>query len=246
MELPGNGRSDPYPPGLPVSLMDLVYSLEVVRRHFRWDQFIYLAHSVATTIGRLYNVSNPGRMSRVIELDQVTPSFVMVTPENFADWYNILYTQYFDRYDFYNSSKENAPKYTMEQAVERVMRVRQLPPEAARATVERWSEPAGHGLIRFTIDQRTKHLLRPPFSAEQVKALFTSLPTPTLGIIAEKSVKNGYFTNTSFLLEDYGNYRVRKVDGGHDVHITNPERMAPFVSQFLLHGIDGLDRKAKL
>ncbi|KAI5633029.1 alpha/beta hydrolase fold domain-containing protein [Phthorimaea operculella] len=85
IEFPGHGKSDAYPPGLPVHMLDLPYVIETVRRHFRWESFIYMAHSFAGIIGRLYNLTHPGRIIATIELDQVTPTLGFELPK-FKEW----------------------------------------------------------------------------------------------------------------------------------------------------------------
>ncbi|CAH2228363.1 jg15243 [Pararge aegeria aegeria] len=84
MELPGNGKSDPMPPGLMISLYDLVYSIQVVVKHFRWDSFIYLGHSMGCTLGYIYNISYPGKITKIIQLDPITIGFV-VPVEKFSN-----------------------------------------------------------------------------------------------------------------------------------------------------------------
>ncbi|KAJ2953380.1 hypothetical protein O0L34_g970 [Tuta absoluta] len=246
-ELPGYGKSTAFPPGMPVRLLDFPHCIEIVRRHFRWERFIYLAHSMAGTIGRLYNLGHPGRFIAAIEIDQMTPSLGFKL-EQLPNWYKNLYEAYYERYDRNRQSQEEKPAYTWDQMIKKVTKGRpELTPALVRATIERFSEPAGDGKIRLTLDVRRPYAIRPPITREQWRILFcTKMDTPTLGIITEGSKKHKKFENTPFLLEDYGNYRVKFVEGGHDVHIAHPERIAPFVSQFLLYGLEGLDRKAKL
>ncbi|RVE49055.1 hypothetical protein evm_006301 [Chilo suppressalis] len=50
LELPGHGKSDRYPPGMMVNAYDLVYAITVVVRHFRWDSFRLIAHSLGTVV----------------------------------------------------------------------------------------------------------------------------------------------------------------------------------------------------
>ncbi|KOB69590.1 putative serine hydrolase protein [Operophtera brumata] len=84
MEFPGNGRSDRLPPGLMISAYDLVYSVDAVARHFRWRSFVLLGHSMGAYIGKLYNVSCPGRLTGLIELDPI--NLIGVPPEHFSTW----------------------------------------------------------------------------------------------------------------------------------------------------------------
>ncbi|XP_026314393.1 serine hydrolase-like protein 2 [Hyposmocoma kahamanoa] len=247
LELPGHGKSDPYPPGLMINVLDFVYPIEIVRRHFRWETFVYIAHSVSTTIGRFYQLAYPNRMSKVVEIDQIWPK--TIDPEDFANWYDKSFTSYFKRYDHYNMSKEKRPTHTWQEAIEKLCKNRNLTPETARATLERFSEPADerNHLIRYTFDERTKLTTRPVLSTKQIKNLYAKITTPTLAVISKGSIQKGFYQTIPFLLEEeLENYKVVKVEGHHDVFITNPERMAPCISKFLLTGLDGMESKSKL
>ncbi|KAJ2953382.1 hypothetical protein O0L34_g972 [Tuta absoluta] len=244
-EIPGQGKSDSYPPGVTARFLDLPYCIELVRRHFRWERFIYLAHSISGTIGRFYDAAYPGRFIAVIEIDQVTP-LLGIELEQLPKWYEYSFDAYYKRYQRNQLPKEEKT-YTWDQMIEKIRKQRpELTPELVRATIERNSEPAGDGKIRLTFETRRPYAQRPPLTHKQYKTLYTAPNTPILGIITKGSIKKNMFKNTPFLLEDHGNYRVKVVEGGHDVHIAHPERVAPFVSQFLLYGLEGLDRRSKI
>ncbi|KAL0808466.1 hypothetical protein ABMA28_012921 [Loxostege sticticalis] len=249
MEFPGNGKSDWYPPGMMVSCYDLVYPIAVVVQHFRWEKFTFIGHSLGTVIGKLYNLSYPGKMAKVINLDPLT-HLITLPSEDFSMWYHSYFSKFYEKFDKLNIPKDTGPVYKLEEAIENIKSKRGLTTEGAVATLDRMSEPVAAGTIRFTYDQRMKLVTPPPFSSEGIRKLFTSIPTPTLSLLAEKSIVNGLYLRTPFKLEEsaypHGKYRVRRVQGNHDVHFVHPERLAGYVSQFLLYGPEGLDSKHKL
>ncbi|XP_063371262.1 serine hydrolase-like protein 2 isoform X2 [Cydia amplana] len=249
MELPGNAHSDWFPPGVMMSVHDLVYSMEVVRRHFRWKTFGFMGHSLGTLLGKVYNLSYPDRMSFVVDFDP-TPAYAAVRPDQFSAWYHYYFTRYYQKYHVYNSPKDNAPKYTREKALSMLEHNRGLTGAVASMVLDRISEPLGEGLVRYIFDQRTKTVVFPPNTSEHLRKLYTNLKTPTLTIVATESLERGAYKATPFALDEtcypHNNYRVITVEGKHDVHVMHPERMAAFVELFLLYGVDGLGRKAKL
>uniref|UniRef100_S4PAU6 Serine hydrolase-like protein n=2 Tax=Pararge aegeria TaxID=116150 RepID=S4PAU6_9NEOP len=249
MELPGNGKSDPMPPGLMISLYDLVYSIQVVVKHFRWDSFIYLGHSMGCTLGYIYNISYPGKITKIIQLDPITIGFV-VPVEKFSNWYNVSFKSYFDNYERFSRQNADKPRYTREEAIGKLVKRRGFTEQAAEETLVRVSEPAGDGLVRFTFDERIEILTYPPISPDYIRKLFTNIKIPILTIIADASNKSGKYKETPFLFDEKAfpnnNHRLREVFGNHDLHVIHPERVASFVAQFLLYGINGLDNKAKL
>ncbi|XP_050359719.1 serine hydrolase-like protein 2 [Nymphalis io] len=248
LDLPGSGRSDHMPHGLMISMYDLLYSIQVVVKHFRWESFIYLGHSMGCTLGKLYDLSYPGKISKAIDLDPVTLGVVFPV-ELFPIWYETSLIKYFNDYKKFNSTTEEKPTYNEEMIVSKMMKRRGISKELARDIISRLSEPAGNGLIRYTFDERVNFPVHSPFPPEHLLKLLKSLKTPTLTIITEDSVNARHFTKTPFLLDESllsDNYRVKLVTGCHDVHIAEPGKVASFVGQFLLHGLNGLDNKAKL
>ncbi|XP_059044997.1 serine hydrolase-like protein [Achroia grisella] len=235
MELPGNGKSDPVPPGLMMSAYEILYAIKTVADHFRWESFIYIAHSLGTLLGKLYSLTFPGRISRIIDLDP-TAAYYTVAPEQMPAWYKHYFTSYFDKYKKFISPKENAPKYTYEKAFSMMKKNRGLTDEATKTALERILEPAGKGLVRFTFDQRAKLITLPPLPPSYLKVLYTSIRTPTLSILAEDSIQDGAYKMADFVfVEDCERqYSVKRVPGNHDVHVSYPERIAPHIVEFLL------------
>lgn len=78
-----------------------------------------------------------------------------------------------------------------------------------------------------------------PFGQRQMQELYTSVSTPTLAILAKSIIELGAYNYVPFAKNatawPNGNYKVKTVDGGHDVHITHPERLASDVAEFLSH-----------
>ncbi|CAH2062365.1 unnamed protein product, partial [Iphiclides podalirius] len=249
MELPGNGKSDHFPPGMIISSYDMMYSIVVVARHFRWEKFIYLAHSFGSTLGKMYALAFPGKLSKLIEIDPIN-QVMTIPPKAFTLWFQKTFSEYVNKYDKYDIAKGLGPTYKKDEAIEKLVTNRSLTKETASATIERWTKPVGDGLIKYMFDQRLKILVHYPMSTVLLKELYTSIETPTLTIVAKESLDNGSYKHSKFLLDEKlfpaGNCRVKIVMGHHDIHVVHPERMAPYISNFLLYGLNGLDEKARL
>ncbi|XP_041989008.1 serine hydrolase-like protein 2 [Aricia agestis] len=249
MEYPGSGRSDHMPPGLMMSSHDLMYSMHVVIKHFRWDTFVLLGHSMGSFLGKMYVHAYPEKVSRFVQLDPIARD-QHVSPDKFADWYKKKFIEYFDNYELYNAPLETAPKHKKETVIEKLMSSRALSREAAEATLERWSQPVGNGYIRLTYDQRNKNITYPPFSKEFITSRDLNSKVPTLVIASAETKQLGGCRGYEYLFDEASfpnkNYRVRVVEGNHDVHINNPELVAKYVSPFLLDGLNGVDSRSKL
>ncbi|CAH1642102.1 unnamed protein product [Spodoptera littoralis] len=249
VDLPGNGKSDRLPPGLMISVSDMAYAINVVARHFRWKKFTFIGHSFGAFLGQHFNLFYPGRLNKLINLDPI--NFFAIPPQDFARWYHSRFTDFYKNYEKFNTPVKDGPKVKWTEALQSLRSNRpSLSEEQATAVLNRLSEPAGDGYIRYTYDLRIKLMHGPAFSPEHVKKLFTSHDTPILTVACQNSIDKELFRNTAFLLDEAeypsNNFRFRSVVGDHDVHISNPERVAVYVSQFLLYGLEGMDNKAKL
>ncbi|XP_061725648.1 serine hydrolase-like protein isoform X3 [Cydia pomonella] len=245
VDLPGNGRSDQLPRGVQLNAMDYVPTVKVVREHFNWEKFIYVGHSLGAMMGKYFNIAYPGHITRMVELDPA-PAHVCYSQdvEGVRRWYHLYYHKYYEQYGKLNGGGE-PPKYTYDKALEMVMKARGLHKEAAEHVMERVLLPTGDGLFRFTHDQRLKTFTHMPFTGDAYRAIYTATTTPTFSVLAQGSIDDGDYDQTSFVKDPAcwpnGNYSMKIVEGRHDVHISHPERMAEDVSQFMLK-----DVKAKM
>ncbi|XP_028160596.1 serine hydrolase-like protein 2 isoform X2 [Ostrinia furnacalis] len=247
VDLPGNGRSDHLPRGVRYTVFDLVPTVEVVKKKFGWDKFIYMGHSLGALIGKIYNIVHPNVITRVVELDPVPAHHSWdTTREAMRAWYHTFYGSYEEtKYKKIHGLPETAPKYTYEKAQELMMKSRKMTKEASEQVLERCLEPVGDGLYRFTYDQRMKEVAVLPFSGELLKKIYTTTTTPTLAILAQAEIDLKAYENCEFTW-DLGswpnkNYSFKIVDGHHDVHVYNPQCLADDVARFLLEHL-----KAKL
>ncbi|XP_048003707.1 serine hydrolase-like protein [Leguminivora glycinivorella] len=242
VDLPGNGRSDHFPRGIQLSTIDFVPTVKVVKEHFKWDKFMYVGHSLGALMGKFFNLAYPGHITRIVELDPV-PAHICYKQdvEGVRQWYHNHYHNYYEQYEKLNGGGE-APKYTYEKALEMLMGARDLDKVAAEHVLERVTSPAGDGLYRFTHDQRQKTFTVMPFSGDAYRAIYTSTSTPTFCVLCQNAIDFGLYDQTSFVMDPAcwpnGNYSVKIVKGGHDIHISHPEHIAEEISQFLLKGVN--------
>ncbi|CAH2062366.1 unnamed protein product, partial [Iphiclides podalirius] len=238
LDLPGNGLSDPLPPGVRYTVMDMVPSILTVVDHYNWDNFAYIGHSLGAAVGKFFNIAYPERISKMVELDPV-PAYFTSGVTTIADWYHTYYGNYYkeDNYRKHNSGPETAPKYTLEKVKELMQSAQRLTDEAVEYQLERSLAPAGDGLYRLTYDQRVKLVTLLPFPSDYLKQIYTTPKTPTLAIIALDVLNSGTYRDVPFLTDEKawpnGNFKFKIVPGVHDVHINDPGCMAADIAAFL-------------
>ncbi|CAK1556052.1 unnamed protein product [Leptosia nina] len=238
MDLPGNGLSDHLPPGVRFTVFDMVPAVVKVVEHFKWEKIMFIGHSLGTVVGTYYNMAYPGKVTRFVQLDPI-PLYHTVTPETFQAWYKEYYRSNYDddQYAKHANGKETAPKYTLEEIKKRVMRAHRLNEKAVEHILDRYVEPAGGNLYRFTYDQRMKNPVTMPCSADNLKLILTSTKIPIFAIFAEHIVDSGVYSRVPFAFDLHSwpnNYKYKIVPGYHDVHLSDPELMADDIAGFLL------------
>ncbi|XP_072941404.1 serine hydrolase-like protein isoform X2 [Epargyreus clarus] len=246
VDLPGNGWSDHLPKGVKYLVYDLVPTVVRVMEHYKWEQFMYIGHSLGAVVGKYFNMAYPGRMTRAVDLDPI-PAYYTSRASRMGAWYHEYYGEYYsdEKYAKFNGSADTAPKYTYEQVRKMFIDTQGLTEEAAEHVLERSLEPAGDGLYRLTYDQRMKQVPLMPFPPSYVQELYTSTNIPIFGILAQHIINIGTYDDVPFIRDEsawpHKNYKVKIVEGNHDVHVNDPGCMADDISKFLLAGI-----KAKL
>ena len=102
----------------------------------------------------------------------------------------------------------------------------------ARLLVERATEVVAGG-VRFRHDQRLRAHARLRLTEEQVRAFLAAIPCPVLAVRAHPGWKfdDGEVTARLAMIP-----RLERLDveGGHHVHLSHPERVAPAIRAFLL------------
>ncbi|XP_052746894.1 serine hydrolase-like protein [Bicyclus anynana] len=248
VDFPGNGFSDHFPKGLRFTTYDFVPTVVKVQEHFGWNRFAYVGHSLGAAVGKIFNMVYPGRLTRIVDLDPV-PAYHIVVHSDMASWYALMYGEHYtdDAYRKHTGGKERAPLYSYQQAKEMFMKAQGLTEEAADCNLERLLEPVANGLYRLTYDQRMKSTFVLPYTADNLRAMYTQTDVPTLALLAQDVVAHRVYDHVPFVMDatawPNGNYTYKVVPGNHDVHVNNPDTIANDVAKFLL---EGTSNKSKL
>jgi pimeloyl-ACP methyl ester carboxylesterase len=97
--------------------------------------------------------------------------------------------------------------------------------------VERGSEETEGG-VRFTHDPRLRTRSRTRLTEDQVLAFLEAIECPVLAV---RALQGWPFPEeiVAARLKTIANLETAEIDGGHHVHLTHPERVAPIISRFL-------------
>ncbi|RVE40944.1 hypothetical protein evm_014406 [Chilo suppressalis] len=116
VDLPGNGRSDHYPRGASLNVVDYVPPIERIRDHFKWEKYTYIGHSLGAAIGKYLNHLYPGQITRMVDVD---PEPLYTFPaKDLPRWYKYYCCAAFcgsENSHKLHAGPETAPKYTYEE-----------------------------------------------------------------------------------------------------------------------------------
>jgi len=223
VDLTGHGRSQHRPPGAAHHFVDWVPEVVAAADALGWKEFSLLGHSMGAGISSLVPATFPDRVRRVTLLEGVGP---MAAGAETAP--HQLVSALADEGRAAAAEPRIFPD--LESAVAARKRNTDLPTDAARRLVERGSEPVEGG-VRFTHDPRLKTRSRLRFTESQVHAFLAAVECPVLAV---KAVQGWPFPEdiVEARLAVVAHLERAEVVGGHHVHLTNPERVAPLVAEF--------------
>ena len=223
LDLPGHGRSDRLPVACGHHFVDWVAAVIAAADALGWDRFSLLGHSMGAGISSMVPAVIPDRIDRLVLVEGFGPlaDDPEAAPSGLAEAL---------RQEAKLTAEEPRVFPSLEAAVEARRRNSDLDVSSARLLVERGTEPVAGGVI-FTHDPRLKTRSRARFTEDQVLAFMRQIPCPVLAVRAA----NGWpFPEdlVSARKAAVADLTVAEVDGGHHVHLTDPERVAPHVSEF--------------
>ena len=223
LDLPGHGRSDGLPAVCSRHFVDWVPVVLEAADAIGWQRFSLLGHSMGAGISTLVPAVARERIERLVLLEGMGPlsSPAEGAPEQLAKAL---------RSEVAMALKEPSVHQNLEAAIAARMKNSDLDHSSARLMVERGVEQIARG-VRFTFDPRLKTSSRMRLTEEQVLAFLEGIECPILAVRATE----GWPFPEQILARRLGaiaNLRTAQVEGGHHVHLTHPERVAPLIREF--------------
>lgn len=246
IDLPGHGFSSHYAPGMTYRLSDAMITLRRLQMYLRWDKSSIIGHSLGAAVGSWFAAIFPEHIDRLVLIDliNIPPSplqkHVKATRKSLEKDIKLN--------DVLSKNTE-PPAYTFEQACGRAFLASELRhgiDSITRSSVEILSKRGlkkvgvdkyGQDLFTWTADLRLR--IPPPFSVvpEQVEQYAQRIQCPLLVIKASDSPWYMSEANAEKILRVYQNnnpnFVFKTVEGGHHVHLNEPDKIAPEINSFL-------------
>ena len=224
LDLAGHGRSQHLHPGVVHHFIDWAPEVVATAEVLGWQSFALIGHSMGAGISTLVAGTFPGRVQRLVLLEGAGP---LAADASRAP------TQLASAVEDEARAAAISPRLfpDFDAAVKARLRDSDLDTEAAKLLVERGSEEAEGG-VRFTHDPRLRTRSRTRLTEDQVLAFLEAIECPVLAV---RALQGWPFPEdlVAARLETIKHLETAEIDGGHHVHLTHPERVAPIINQFL-------------
>jgi pimeloyl-ACP methyl ester carboxylesterase len=224
LDLPGHGRSDHRPPGVPYHFVDFVPDVLAAADALGWSRFALLGHSLGTGIGCFVAAVAPQRLAGLALIEGIGP--LSGQPEEEPD-------RLADSIRQMAGHGRRPPRRYADLAAAAAARARvgDLSPQAAALLVERALRADGDELV-WRSDPRLRYRSPSYLTEEQVRAFLARIACPTLlltGADAHVAARPGFAERCRCVAD----LTHQVLPGGHHLHLDHPERVAAPLAAFL-------------
>lgn len=237
LDFPGHGFSSRYQDGIAYHMIDFIQIIDLVMKEFKWDKVSLLGHSLGSIVSFTFAAIFPERVHMVIGIDALKPG--LVNDNEMTDLLkdrvkNTLIANY------RNQLSSEPPSYTYEELLEKMFQgtYGSVARDSAHHLLRRNTKPSQThpGKYYFSRDSRIKWGFKIEQPHHVSLELAKSINMPYLSIKAEKfpyygGRKSHY--DVVKVLEQNPNFYYHLVDSTHHVHLTEPEKVASIISEFL-------------
>ncbi|XP_011858128.1 PREDICTED: serine hydrolase-like protein isoform X2 [Vollenhovia emeryi] len=203
IDLPGHGWSSHFPSWMMLDITDFVHALYFILEALQWETCIYIGHSFGAQIGLMFSVIHPNRIRKLIALDGILMNFYEVDQEE------VLHALKF-------------------------MRIATLNSEAAEAMFEH-AVTKVNGRYIYNRDIRLKNHTLSYMDLKIFQKFNNNLSIPIYLFLSSNGIVLQYKEHESVLeiMKSKTMLEITYVDGDHDAHNNNPEKVAPFICKIL-------------
>jgi pimeloyl-ACP methyl ester carboxylesterase len=229
IDLPGHGHSSHFPRGTTYLITDYVLVIRRIFNYFSWQQIQIIGHSFGAFIAGFFAAFYPDNVSKLVILDAVCPK--VVETEN-----TISILRSIEKVVLKNNNASELPQYTYEEALIRLKKRRStlLTDEAAKTVLLRSLVKTGE-FFSFSIDRQFIGATYPILTYAQICEIYSNVKCNVLIICAEDSkpyTRKEHTDVLEILKISCKTFQFLYVPGNHDMHVNNPEVVAPHITKF--------------
>ncbi|KFB39972.1 hypothetical protein ZHAS_00007357 [Anopheles sinensis] len=238
IDIPGHGRSTHLPAGVAYYALDTLRLLLYVMQYYGWQRISLMSHSIGAIMSYVFAGVFPDRVDLLISFDLLKP--FILDPDMLLFLLADSLPKTLD-YNTDTNETRGGKLYEYDQLVEH-MHIgfhESISRDACHFLLYRAVEPALErtGYVRRRTDPRVRHNHGLVWShdlnleiARRIKAPFLYVKTTETPLFEDPQ----YHQETLDMLAAHNKDFVQaSVEGKHHVHLSDPNRVAPLVSEFL-------------
>lgn len=229
VDLPGHGWSSHLPSYFMIDCMNYAHILHFILEALQWKTCIYIGHSFGAQIGLIFSIFQPHRIKKVIALD----GFIID-----RDTYDsAIYFKNASAFSIKAFNNIKSASYTKEEILYafKHFRFASLTSEAADALFER-AVTEVNGKYIYNRDIRLKNHPFMFITVQIAIELNRKISVPIYVIAPSSGLLSRYKNLFDLAVKSINSetkLEIINIDGNHDIHNNNPERIAPFVCKIL-------------
>nr|XP_024219163.1 probable serine hydrolase [Halyomorpha halys] len=240
LDLPGHGLSSHFPDGLAIHFQQYLLVLRYIfTEYYKWNKVSLMCHSFGSSVGFAYAGFYPEHIDRMVNLDcgRFWTAGKMKT----------LVEDYRASTDGFNNDLEshnNGQGFSWEETISKLYegRVRfglPISRKSCEIIAKRGAVQYAENKYRFTHDKRLRYRSFGRCTTKLLSELAERISCDVLNISPSNGI-NIHYSSTNYdewqdnmkKLNKGTNLIDVKVEGGHHVHLENPEIVAPFLNDF--------------
>lgn len=237
LDLLGHGMSSRLPHGVQYHVIDNLIYLNIILQELKIEKVSLLGHSLGSIITFLFSSVFPEKVNFAIGFDSLKPHI-----KDYEEVPTFLAKRIpdFMKADARNQINQEPPLYTYEDMVEKWSKAtfnsitKETVPYLLKRNIRESSiEP---GKFYFTRDNRVKFNYFTYMSQEIILELAKKIIIPYLFLKASNSTyfeKKKYYDQTIEIMKQNPQFELHYLEGTHHMHLTQPEIVAPVVSDFI-------------
>ncbi|XP_063593424.1 probable serine hydrolase [Penaeus indicus] len=236
LDLPGHGLSDHLPLGAHYNILVQAFNLRTALQKLGWSKAVVIGHSMGAAVAVLLTALFPEHVLALVQLD-----FIQRNREasRVTLWRS-------DAATLRRSEKPKNPPQplTEREALDRLVAARRnqnldhdnIDAADAKVLLPRAAARHGDGYL-WRHDPRVRATFNSLFGGRAWLEVASAVRCPLLVVVATKGMcvlpKSEYKAVLDAYRKNTARFDYRAVEGGHHVHLSHPERVAPEVNTFL-------------
>lgn len=241
IDLPGHGKSSWIPNGQSYKVIDMLYVVDFIFRHYNWNKISFIAHSMGVRIAFMYSSLYPERVDMSIKIDVLA-----ISNYTFEEVQSVFHEQYdkFLKNHKINLEKSEPPVYTIDEITDKIVKGTNgsITKETAIYLFERNIKPSKKypGKFFFSRDRRvqTRKSISAPQEIQLELAKKLTMPILYIRVTESSYRKISRELNENKLMKEvlmhHPNFECHTIKStSHHIHLTEPEKIVPIICEFI-------------